>query len=105
MAISNKLSSTTTKTEFLIIGSHYNLANLGYSPEIMLGDTFIKRVYAAKSLDVWDNSSKGLDTTLQKLQNRAGRVILRALLKRRLRGTRLKPPECLKFLLVKPHPI
>ena len=49
MAISNKLSLTTTKTEFLIIGSHYNLANLGYSSEIRLGDTFIKQVYSAKS--------------------------------------------------------
>ncbi|KAL9989083.1 hypothetical protein ACROYT_G003592 [Oculina patagonica] len=32
--LGNKLSLNTTKTEFLIIGSNYNLANLGYSPEI-----------------------------------------------------------------------
>ena len=132
--LANKLSLNTTKTEFLIIGSNYNLANLGYSPEIRLGDTSIKRVYSAISLGVyiddrlswsthinhvakkvssvigglrqirqfvnddtlltiynsliqpsfdycdlvWDNLSKGLATRLQKLQNRAGRVILRA---------------------------
>lgn len=34
------------------IGSGYNLANLGYSPEISLGDTNIKRVYSGKSLGI-----------------------------------------------------
>ena len=33
-----KLSLNTIKTEFLIIGSDYNLANLGYSPAIRLGE-------------------------------------------------------------------
>ena len=47
LLLSNKLSLNTNKTNFLIIGSDYNLANLGYSPEIRLGDTFIKRVYSA----------------------------------------------------------
>ena len=55
--LANKLSLNSTKTEFLIFGSDYNLANLGYSSEVRLGqnpgDTFIKRIYSANSLGVY----------------------------------------------------
>ena len=51
--LANKLSLNITKTEFLVIGSAYNLANLGSSPEIRPGDTFIKRVCSAKSPGVY----------------------------------------------------
>ena len=68
--------NNTTRTEFLIIGSDYNLANLGYSPEIRLGDTFIKRVYSAKSLGVCINErlswSSHINHVAKKVSSAAG---------------------------------
>ena len=130
----NKLSLNVAKTEFMLIGTDYRLANLGFPCKIKMDSLEVKRVNTAKSLGVciderlsweshvdllakkvssaiaglrqvrpfvnrdtlsliyktliqphfdycdvvWDNLSIGLTTRLQKLQNRAGRVILRA---------------------------
>ncbi len=55
--------------ECLIIGSNYNLANLGYSPEIRLGDT-IKRVYSAKSLGVYIDDRLSWSTHINHVEKR-----------------------------------
>ena len=48
----NKLTLNNSKTEFMIIGSRYRLANLEDNLEIKLGEHSIKRVTSKKSLGV-----------------------------------------------------
>ena len=61
--LANKLSFNLTKTEYLVIGSPFNLNNLTSEPNIMMIDNVpIKRVTQTKSLGIqidqflsWDN--------------------------------------------------
>ena len=129
--LANKLSINTTKTEYMLIGSKYKLANIVRSPSFHMGGYNIERVPTSKSLGVhidenlswsghidetakkisrainglrqvrpfvhfhtllaiynalilplfdycdvvWDNPDKGLAERIQKLQNRAARII------------------------------
>ena len=51
--IAHRLSPNTSKTEYMFIGSDYQLANLGYVPQIHLGDMSIQRTNSSKSLGVY----------------------------------------------------
>jgi hypothetical protein len=60
--LGNKLSLNLTKTEYLVIGSQFNLNNLTSEPNIMIDNVPIKRVTKTKSLGIqidqflsWDN--------------------------------------------------
>ena len=47
---SNKLSLNLVKTEYLLIGSRYNINNLLTAPNVYVGDTPINRVRVTKAL-------------------------------------------------------
>ncbi len=47
---SNKLSLNLVKTEYLLIGSQYNINNLLTAPNVYVGDTPINRVRVTKAL-------------------------------------------------------
>ena len=79
----NKLTLNTSKTEYMIIGSHKRLQQIQYGPSIILDDNQIKRVQVAKSLGLmidetltWDEQvslitkkvNKGLNV-LRRLRN------------------------------------
>ena len=89
----NKLSLNVAKTEFTVIGSRQKLLAEGHNEiDIKLEDQVNSNVDHAKSLGliidnrlsfdycslVWDGLSDQLSDKLQKLQNRAARVILKA---------------------------
>ncbi len=48
----NRLSLNLVKTEYLLIGSRYNINNLLAAPNVFVGDTPIKRVKETKALGV-----------------------------------------------------
>ena len=50
--LANKLSLNLTKTEYLVIGSPFNLNNLTSEPNIMIDNVPIKRVTKTKSLGI-----------------------------------------------------
>ena len=50
--LANKLNLNVAKTEFILIGSHYNLRNLHAQPEINIGQNHIKQVTHSKVLGV-----------------------------------------------------
>ena len=53
LLIANRLSPNTSKTEYMFVGSDYQLANLGYLLQIQLGDMKIQRTNSFKSLGVF----------------------------------------------------
>ena len=55
----NKLSTNTTKTEFMIIASNYRLKQLICDPKIKLRDNIIKRVSKAKLLGFFVDEKLG----------------------------------------------
>ena len=57
---SNKLSLNTSKTEYMIIGSHTKLKQINSDPLVVLGDFPIQRVKVTKSIGAMvDEALKG----------------------------------------------
>lgn len=65
--LANKLSLNVVKTEYLLIGSRFNLRNLGKEPNIFVGDIPIKRVKVKKALGVLIDQSLSWEDHIEKL--------------------------------------
>jgi hypothetical protein len=74
----NRLSLNLVKTEYLLIGSRYNINNLLAAPNVFVGDTPIKKVKETKALGVhideflsWD---KHIDKIAKKIPSGIGAI-------------------------------
>ena len=76
--LANKLSLNVAKTEFLLIGSHYNIRKLDVQPDLRIGQTPLKQVFHSKVLGVevdqylsWDEN---IDVIAKKLTSGIGAI-------------------------------
>jgi hypothetical protein len=63
----NRLSLNLVKTEYLLIGSRYNINNLLAAPNVFVGDTPIKKVKETKALGVHIDEFLSWDKHIHKI--------------------------------------
>ena len=73
--LANKLSINTTKTEYMLIGSKYKLANIKRSPIFHLDGSNIKRVYTSKSLGMHIDENLSWSDYIDEMVKKISRAI------------------------------
>ena len=70
----NRLSLNLVKTEYLLIGSRYNINNLLAAPNVFVGDTPIKKVKETKALGVHIDEFLSWDKRIDKIAKKIGAI-------------------------------
>ena len=70
MAYSNKLTSNTATTEFMLIGSTQKLSTLSSQPELSIDNVLIDKVTSVKSLGVFIDENLRWQTHIDKLSKK-----------------------------------
>ena len=68
----NKLTLSTSKTEFMLIGSRQRLSTLQSTPSLIIGDAPIKQVNVTKSLAVYIDQNLSWNIHIEKLCKKIG---------------------------------